>query len=132
MVVQVPLGHLLTYVLTGRRLAEPHEAANYGCSQGNGAVTSVESALRRAAADLNAVGVRWALVGGLAAGLPLGSRPDWPTIRAKITSMLSPPSGRGWALIAAPCAFAMAATMDRPKPDPPGSPARSGLSRWKG
>jgi hypothetical protein len=29
-------------------------------------VTSVESALRRAAADLNAVGVRWALVGGLA------------------------------------------------------------------
>jgi len=29
-------------------------------------VTSVESALRRAAADLNAIGVRWALVGGLA------------------------------------------------------------------
>ena len=29
-------------------------------------MTSVESALRRAAADLNAVGVRWALVGGLA------------------------------------------------------------------
>jgi hypothetical protein len=29
-------------------------------------VASVESALRKAAADLNAVGVRWALVGGLA------------------------------------------------------------------
>jgi hypothetical protein len=29
-------------------------------------VTSVESALRMAAADLNAIGVRWALVGGLA------------------------------------------------------------------
>jgi hypothetical protein len=29
-------------------------------------VTSVESALRRATADLNAIGARWALIGGLA------------------------------------------------------------------
>lgn len=29
-------------------------------------MTSVESALRKATADLNAIGARWALVGGLA------------------------------------------------------------------
>lgn len=29
-------------------------------------MASIESALRKAAADLNAIGVRWALVGGLA------------------------------------------------------------------
>jgi hypothetical protein len=40
--------------------------ASYGYVQGNEAVTSVESALRGAAADLKAIGVRWALVGGLA------------------------------------------------------------------
>lgn len=33
-------------------------------------MTSVESALRRAAADLNAVKVKWALVGGLAVSAP--------------------------------------------------------------
>jgi hypothetical protein len=43
-----------------------HVAADCACPQGNEAVASVESALRKAAADLNAVGVRWALVGGLA------------------------------------------------------------------
>jgi hypothetical protein len=47
-------------------LAEPHAALSYACPQGNGAVASVESALRAAVSDLNAIGVRWALVGGLA------------------------------------------------------------------
>jgi hypothetical protein len=38
----------------------------YACPQGNETVASVESALRRAIADLNAVKAQWALVGGLA------------------------------------------------------------------
>src|SRR5579872_2547852 len=47
-------------------LPNPREAAGYACYQGNGTMASVESALRQAVSDLNAIRVRWALVGGLA------------------------------------------------------------------
>lgn len=44
----------------------PRGAVDCVCPQGNEIVASVESALRSAVADLNAVKARWALVGGLA------------------------------------------------------------------
>lgn len=44
----------------------PRTTVACACPQGNNIVTSVESALRKAVADLNAVKALWALVGGLA------------------------------------------------------------------
>jgi len=46
--------------------------------------------------------------------------------------MARPPPGRGWAVIVAAWAVAMARTMDRPRPWPPSRRAGRGPSRWKG
>src|ERR1700683_1238311 len=46
--------------------------------------------------------------------------------------MPGPPPGRGWAVMVAAWAVAMARTMDRPRPWPPSRRAGRGPSRWKG
>ena len=50
----------------GRGWLSPRAAGTSACPPENETVASAESALRTSVADLNAVGVRWALVGGLA------------------------------------------------------------------
>ena len=68
------------------------------------------------------------LPGGRARRFAYGS---WPAVGAlagemgKLTWMSRPPSGRAFAVSAAPCASAMARTMARPSPFPPAWPTRS-------
>ena len=66
-------------------------------------------------------------------------RPAWPPrpgagagmVTGSVTLARSPPSGRASSRSPPPCASAMAATIDRPRPAPPG-PVRSAPSRRNG
>src|SRR5580658_11387057 len=51
---------------------------------------------------------------------------------AKLTVTDKPPPGLARTSSLAPCAWAMSATMDRPRPSPFGLTVRSGAARWKG
>lgn len=69
------------------------------------------------------------------AQLGVGCRsPSVPTLGSvgKLTVTDKPHSGLGRTSSLAPCAWAMSATMDRPRPRPFGLAVRSGADRWKG